>query len=305
MRKLLLLFFCSLLFVPLHARSFFQQQFDNNQELEIELDPYYSDIDYYVPLTQKPIICLTEQNEWKIYRSLLLDPVPRFLVFETSVNPMPCLGVFILKNEPAVYQRATVSPSLNLVQALTAGFEEPYAYSVFWGNVVSFRPQGSTNYVGKGYIGLLLSIGEYNIDNNELIEDQWFEAELKFKGDRDAPESKMSWSFRLGMRHNGNVDINDTAYFAVRRDRIDVNDYSFSLLKNIGYEYSIDIAKDTGRPIRQYIRFGKKFPLRNSKTAFSLDLGLLWQGQDEYNGPLRFTNIGDTFQILIQPNISF
>ena len=288
----------------LWARSVYQKQIDNS-EVEVELDAYYSDIDYYIPLTNSPIPCLNENNELEVYKRLLMHPIPRFIVAEASVNPAPCLGVFIKKNEQDLYNRANLTPNFNLIQGITAGFDEPWAGSVFLGNVVSYSPPGMKECSGKGYIGALLSGGNYHIKDNELIDDHWFETELKLKGDKVSAENKITWSFRMGAKFHENPYIKDVLYFSIRRDRIDYGDFSFGLLKNSGIEYTFDVDNDSGKIIRHYFRIGKKVPLGKYRAALSVNTGFIWEGADMYTGPLARPGNGSLFQIILQPNLEF
>ena len=46
---------------------------------------------------------------------------------------------------------------LNIVEVLTAGFEEPYALSLFLGNMVTYGPSDSGEGKNKGFMGYLIS----------------------------------------------------------------------------------------------------------------------------------------------------
>ena len=47
------------------------------------------------------------------YRTSSRALLPRYLVFEGSVNSMPHLGVYLKENEPDFYDNAQVSESFN------------------------------------------------------------------------------------------------------------------------------------------------------------------------------------------------
>jgi hypothetical protein len=150
-------------------------------------------------------------TESEIYGALLSRAaiLPQFMVVEASINPMPYLGTSIREHNPSFYDRAQVSGSFNWVKALTAGFEEPYAFSILAGNVANFHVPGSKDTKGLGYSGYLFSAGNYHIKDNVLIKDDWREFEWKIKGDRKSPVKKLSWSFRVGAKLHGNPDITD------------------------------------------------------------------------------------------------
>lgn len=274
-------------------------------ELELEGDFYYTSLDWYIPLTDAPIPAFTDEDELKIYRRLLLSPAPRFLVAEASVNPLPCLGTLIRKNDPDGYRRASAGDDLNLVEALCAGFEEPYAVSLFFGDVVSFRPPGADDREGKGYVGFLLSGGTHHIRESELVDDRWWESEIKIKGDRLTPDRKMSWGCRVGVKFHGNGDVRDTVYFSLRRDRTDYGCTALAhLFHNSSISYTIDFDIRTARALRHHFLAGKKYPL--GKTAvLGLSTGFVYVAADRYTGRLEHPDRTGTLQVLLQPDIEF
>lgn len=275
-------------------------------DVEVELDAYYTNIGLYIPLTSAPIPYLGEKTEAEIYKTLIANSlVPRFLVIEGSVNPMPNLGVYLKENERDFYDQAQVSGSLNWVKAVTAGFEEPYAASIFIGNVVDFKTPGSKDTKGKGHIGYLFSTGNFHIKDNELINDNWREFEWKIKGDRKSPVKKLNWSFRVGAKIHGNSDITDIVYLSFRRSRVDYKPANQSIFNNSGFEYAYDMDSSKFNAIRHYFFVDKKWPLENKKMAFSLAAGFVWESSDKYTGALSTGREKDDIQILLRPNIEF
>lgn len=275
-------------------------------EVVFEPDAYYTNIEFILALTQSPIPRIGEKTESEIYKTLLSRAaiLPQFLVFEASVNPLPYLGVYIKKNEEDFYDSAEISGSVNWIQALTAGFEEPYAVSLLAGNVVGFDVVENKDVKGLGYSGYLYSAGNYHIRNNTLIKDRWQEIEWKIKGDRKSPVKKLSWSFRIGGKFHGNPNITDIMYFRFRRSRLDYKSGESSLLNNSGFEYSVDLGQRTFRPMRHYFFVDKKWPLESRQVAFTLALGLIWEAAGKYTGELE-TGEGKNFQFLLRPNIEF
>jgi hypothetical protein len=274
-------------------------------EVVFEPDAYYTDLDFIVALTKTPIPHVGEKTEAEIYQTLLSRAavLPRYLVFEGSVNPMPYLGVYLKKNEQDFYNNAQISGSFNWIKALTAGFEEPYAVSLFAGNVVGFDIPGSKEFKGNGYSGYLFSAGDYHIKDNTLIRDHWKEFEWKMKGDRKSPVKKLSWSFRVGAKLHGNPDITDILYLSVRRSRLDYKPESSSLFNNSGFEYTYDMDRKSLKPIRHYFYVEKKWPIENKQMAFSLAVGFVWESANKYAGELA--SPGNSFQFIIRPNIEF
>jgi len=274
-------------------------------ELEFELDPYYTSLDYYLELTKSQIPVLREKNEFIIYRTLLLSVVPRFLVLEASVNPLPCLGLAVREYAPKLYGTVAMTSDFNLVRSLTAGFDEPYAFSLFLGNVVKFVPEGAVKHSGRGYSGILVSAGNYHIKDNVLIDDWWIETEAKIKGERSTEELKMSWSFRIGLRLHQNPDIRDLFYFGLSRDRTDPFYYRLSLLRNSSVECKLEFNLKTAEPVRFLVLAGIKFPIKGTRFIPGLKMGVLWEGKERYTGVLAGTGWTSGFKFVVNPTIKF
>jgi hypothetical protein len=276
-------------------------------KLVFEPDAYYTDLDLIVSLTRAPIPQLGEMTESEIYATLLSRAalLPQFLVLEASINPMPFLGTYVKKHNGTFYDDARISGSLNWVKALTAGFEEPYAFSLLAGNVANFHEPGSRDTKGLGYSGYLFSAGNYHIKDNSLVKDDWREFEWKMKGDRKSPVKKLSWSFRAGAKLHGNPDITDIVYLSVRRSRIDYLPDEYSLLNNSGFEYTFDMDRRTLSSIRHYFLVDKKWPFQDRKMAFSLALGFVWESAKKYTGVLAAGRDRDDFQLIFRPNLEF
>jgi hypothetical protein len=275
-------------------------------KVEFEPDAYYSSVDLTLALTKEPIPHVGEKSEKDLYLTLLSRAyAPRFLVIEGSVNPLPYLGTYIKDRHAHFYDDAQISGSFNWVQAITAGFEEPYAVSLFLGNVVDFSVPERKDSKGTGYGGLLYSRGTYHIKNNTLIRDDWWEMEWKVKGDRKTEDQKLGWSFRVGAKLHGNPDITDIYYLSFRRSRLDYRPTRDTIFNNSGFEYTVDFERGTFTPIRHYFYVDKKWPLENVKMAFSLAVGFVWESSNKYSGTLATERSGSETQIILRPNIEF
>jgi len=296
-----------LLFMFLPAFSAFAAD-DARSNFELELDPYYSSLGYYLTLSSAPMENLGETTEWKTYLALLRKMhKPRTLVLEASINPLPILGTELRRNAGNFYNSMKVTGNLNLVEAATAGFEEPWALSMFLGNVLEFESV-KKSYMGKrhGYAGLLLSGGNFNIKESTLIRDQWFEAEIKLKGDQQLENRDLHWSFLAGMKFHDNPYIADAFYFGIRRSRADFNDTGNFFINNSGYEYTLDIDQSTLEPLRHYFMLDKKYPLKGKRFALSMGVGFMWTSNKKYSGPLStVAYTGSNFTILFRPNLAF
>jgi hypothetical protein len=269
--------------------------------LLFSLGAYYTSAGLYLPLTRSPTPDAGERSEAQLYWTLLKGAlVPRFLVLEASVNPLPCLGVAVHEWHQA-YDGAQVTSDLNLVQALTAGFDEPFALSLFVGNVADFDVRGQRDVRGRGYLGVVVSGGLGHIKDNVLVEDRWLEAEVKLKGDRSSEAQRLSWSFRAGVKLHDNPDVTDTAFLGLRRSRVDWQEGHW-LLGNSGVEYRFDLSLG-GKPLRHFFLVDKKWPL-GKRVALVMGVGLLWESNAAYGGALADTG-AEALQFLLRPNVVF
>ncbi len=275
-------------------------------EFEYQLDAYYSAVDLNINLSTAPIPYYKNKTEFEIYRDLILTPrMPRYIVLEASVNPLPLTGTYVKRQARTFYDDMQLSPSVNIIRSVTAGFEEPAALSIFMGNVVDFKPVKKRSYgEGKGYIGALLSMGHYHIKDNDLIRDHWLEGEWKIKGDQKVAELKLQWSFRLGAKFHANRDITDVFYLGLRRSRTDYNERTFSWIKNSGIQYKFDFGAKSLKNIQHQLIVDKKFPWKKGGPVPTLSIGLTWRDSAKYTGALRDTT-GQKFEFLFQPNLEF
>ena len=277
-------------------------------DVELELDAYYSAADLLLSLTNTPVPEAGDKTEYEIYTDLLLGSYkPRFVALEASIYPMPALGAFARKNMEHLYEDMEMGEDLNLIQAVTAGFEEPYALSLFVGNLVRYKRRGQKgNKAGNmGWIGYLVSHGDYHIKDNVLVYDKWYEFEWKIKGDRKFADSKHSWSFRIGLKYHDNPDINDVVYVSARRSRLEFNSSAFSIIKNSAFEYTYDMASEDLSVVQHKFYVEKKFPMKKYKTAFTLAVGLIWDSGRKYKGDLAPEGDKESYQIIIRPNLEF
>jgi hypothetical protein len=281
-----------------------QKEFKRFQVV-FELDAYYTDLDFVIALTRNPILDLGEKTEAEIYATLLTRAavLPQFLVLEASINPLPYFGTYVRSHWKRFYQDAQLSDNFNWIKTLTAGFEEPYAFSVLVGNVANFEVPGLQDTKGLGYSGYLISYGNFHIKDNRLISDDWWEFEWKMKGDRKSPVKKLNWSFRIGAKEHSNPNITDILYVSFRRSRVDYKSEGSFLFNNSGFEYTYSMDRRSFSAIQHYLTVDKKWPLESWRIAPALGLGFVWESSRKYTGSLARGR--DNFQFIIRPNIEF
>jgi len=275
--------------------------------VDLELDAYYTPISMTLPFVAGADERDVEKAEFKTYRDMFARAlVPRFLVLEASVNPLPLAGVLIREHARSFYDDTQFAPSTNLVKSLTAGFDEPWALTAFLGKVIDYS--GGRKVLGhrqRGYVGYLVSYGDYHILLNQLIPDHWVEAEAKVKGDQTTDNRRMKWSFRFGTKRHGNREILDTYYLGLRRDRTDFKKTSWSWLLSTALEYRIDFDHHDFRPVMHFLMAEKNWPVGKRKLVLSVGAGYLRRDAGNYLGGLAARHGPTEEQFLLRPNIKF
>lgn len=281
----------------------------NKAETEFvwELDPYYSNVSLHIPLTDEPIPEFSNASEFTVYRKLFVDSlVPRFMLVEAAVMPLPLAGVALKRYTPDFYRDFTIGGGdFNLLQSVTAGFPEPYAFSLFFGDMVSFVKPGEEKVCSnKGYMGYMASYSNQHIKRNVLIPDHNLEVEWKMKGERAFKDDRLSWSFRLGTKVHQNPDISNTFYLGVRRNHLDYKADFLSFFDNSDLNIRWDFSARDARLLRQEYIFGKKYPIHRWHVALRMDVGVIWENPAIYTGALHDKDFQDV-TVVLRPNIEF
>ena len=288
-----------------HAEQNEEEQ--GKAEVLWELDPYYTNISANIPLSKKPIPTITSGSEAVVYRELIKDSlIPRYMLLEMSVYPLPVLGTHLKRRTPDFYQKGKIgNTNINIFESVTAGFQEPWAVSMFFGNIAKLTRPGDKR-VGSnmGYTGYLISGGTKHIKNNILIDDIWHELEWKIKGKRDYPDEKISWSFRVGAKFNRNPEITDVIYIGIYRTNLDHNAPILRWLENSTLDVKVQFSKQTGKAVREEFVIGKKFPIGNWEYTPTLDIGLVWESPNGYSGSLR-DRMNNSLTLLFRPSLEF
>lgn len=276
-------------------------------ELMWELDPYYSDVGINIPLTEQPIPTIRSTSESVIYGELIQGSlIPRYMVVEASVYPMPLLGTYLKANELDFYKRGRVGQTgVNLIESATAGFQEPWAVSAFFGNIAKIVRPGEAR-VGSnvGYTGYLVSAGSKHIKNNDMIADHWLELEWKIKGKVDYPDEKLGWSFRVGGKLHDNANITDVLYVNLFRSNLNAHFPFLSWINNSTLEVKLHFSEVSAHLVRQEYIVGKKYPKLGRSYSPTLDIGVVWSSPEEYSGILRTGDV-NTLTLVFRPSVEF
>jgi hypothetical protein len=276
------------------------------REWLFEADPYYSSVALQLPLGEESVPDGGALDELAVYRSLWQSR-PQIALIEASVYPLPWWGTWYKQHHPggfAAYDLLSIAGNqINLIEAITAGFQEPWAVSLFVGSAMDF--QRKTGEAGnRAYLGYLFSGGTQHIRHNLLIEDPWWEFEWKLKGEQQQTGRTLSWSFRLGTKQHSHPDIADVLYLGLRRSSLDFNAPWLEWLKNSNFEWLSEFNRRNGQFLRQEITVGYKLPNKTFGVAVSLDIGLIYEKREKYTGALADPN-ADRYTLILRPKLEF
>jgi len=279
-------------------------------EYDYELDAYYSNISAFIDLDKEhEIENASQKSEVEIYSNLMINTLkPNIFLVEAAIHPMSIFGLYFRKNNEELYSDAKLQ-DFSLVKALTAGFEEPYAFSFFVGRMIVFKNAESFDdeRVGKNraYIGYLVSVGDQTIKNNLAYYNKWINLEYKLKGTREQEKRDLDWSFRVGYKANTNEGFVDTIYVGARRSSTDYKKSSWLLLYNSAFNVMLESSAQGFWLTSAEMTIEKKFPISwSSKAVLGIEIGYLYTSTEKYRGDLREGGV-DNHQLILRPNLKF
>ncbi len=270
-------------------------------------DLYYSSAGAVINLTGLPVPDVGQRSELTVYKDLLKRSyIPQFLFIEASINLMPIVGTYIREKHLRFYQKMDLSRHFNAVESATIGFEEPYALSIFLNNMVTYSAENRTESTNRGFMGYLISTGNFHIQRNRLVKDNWWQIEWKMKGDIQRESENLSWSFRVGGKFHDNQEITDLYYITLRRSQLTRYGPILSWIFNSGFEYTHMVSQTSFNVVEAQLILSKKIPSRHSNIIFSFDIGLIHSTRKKYSGSLQKTQSNDVETILVlRPMIEF
>ena len=301
MRTYIGLLFISFFTTCLHAQHLI--------EYDYEIDAYYSNVSAFIDLdSENEVTNASEYSEAKIYTDLVLNSLsPNIFLIEAAVHPMPIAGLYFRDSHEDMYEQSNIQ-NFNIIKSITAGFEEPFSLSFFFGRMMIFKNKASgSEHVGKNraFIGYLLSLGTTSIKDNMAHKDNWVNLEFKLKGTREKENRDLDWSFRIGTVLHNNRDFVNSIYIGARRSSIDYNKGVYSLIYNSAFSVMIAMSSRTHKLTEAEMILEKKWPVKwTQKMSFGLGIGYLYNSGEKYAGLLKDEGI-DNHQLIFRPNLKW
>ncbi len=276
-------------------------------EVVTDLDTYDSYVNVHFPLTKQPIEELDDERELHVYRYLLVNSLkPRYFNMNLHAYPVAAGASYLKSNERDFYDKFEIGGTgVNLIQAVSAEYEEPWSAGFFVGNVVQYVRE-DTEYLGtnKGYMGYEVSFGTKHLKDNVLIDDNWWSLGWRFRGERDFGRQQHYWDVVLAVKTHGNPEIADVIMFGTSRSHLSYESKLLSWLNNGSLDFSVQVTRDKFDFARGELIFGKKFPLRKAGVSLNLSFGLIYQNSPKYRGSLKDDEV-DEFILVLAPSFEF
>lgn len=268
---------------------------------------------------------ISPNREIDIFKTLFKQIyLPKYMLLQLTIYPLATLSSFLETDRPQVFKKFEIYNHLNMLRAAGGDFEEPYAMSLFLGNIIGFQykhKNTSNTFISKKresrinsiLSGFLLSAGHLHIQDNIRISDSWAEILLMLTGKWEIPKIRNTlWDFRMGYRYHENKLVTSVAVFSFKRDHTEWQYSGWFPSKNsmIQAIFYMPVGADAlNRPFftRQLFLIGKKFPIGMFKRRIMLKIGLgmLWEQTRLYDrDEKKFDDIEHrTTTWLIQPSI--
>lgn len=280
--------------------------------------PYFSVFTHIKPKSSQLII--DQNNEKKIY-SLLLSQMfsPKFILIQSTFYQLSSLSSYLETDHLNYFNRFKIIGEMNLLRSLGGGYEEPYAFTLFLGNVLYLRynepgdqMNGKRKQSGSALAGFAVSFGKHQICDNIYFHDFWYQIELVLTGKlNEQKNKKMSWNFRAGTKIHEKDLLLDVLIFSIERNHSIYTATGFSILQNSVFKYVTYLPLSSGQNtpflVYQQLSYGKKFPvsLLGKKVFLVFGIGIRWEWITRYACELRQSEEKPTgnFLWLIQPNI--
>lgn len=288
----------------------------------IGLDPllHKSYLNVYFDLKKRKPVELKTEDEWKLYRSLFFKSLtPGYLLFETTYYPLTNLATYLKRHkEDNYYNRFKLGyKEINLLEILTAEFEEPIAFTLFSGEIAPFfegsksqEPEKDERQVGYSLMGFLLSYGFLRVKEMELVDNNWYQLQWKVKGQKKSGGKKITWNFQAGFILHEKETFYDAVTVSLLRDKSDKSITRFSMIENTRYELTLHIpaySMERYRSFEDYLvlaklSIGKSFPVRLiKKFLLKVSTGAKWH---RFFDPEQGTDDAE-WAFFFVPSISF
>ena len=290
-------------------------------QLTFDIYKPYASIFINLKRYERPTIIQSGEETYiysKLIRQLYL---PKFALFQTTLYQLSTLSTYLETDYPQIFNRFNTYFDLNLIRSISSGYEEPYSFSLFLGNIVllgfASHKNGEQKLLkqsGSALAGFLISTGNHQICDNIYLTDRWYQYEFMLVGDlKEKNIRRILWNFRVGLKHHQNKIFRNVFLFSVKRSHSTWEKTGFSLIKNSVFRYKsyVPTSFSDNPPLFVYhcLSYGKKVLIKlfNKKMFLVLGGGIRWEWiyRFDRNQNKFESKPGGNLVWLFQPNIEF
>ena len=290
---------------------------------QFTFDIYKTYTSFYLDLRRYDRSYAIQSGQEKlIYNKLISElAVPKFLLIQHTFYPLTSLSSYLETEKPSTFNRFNTIYDINVLRSVSGSYEEPFAWSIFAGNILFMRYQFldkgkivRKKQAGSALAGFAYSFGYHQILDNIYFHDFWQQIEFVLVGNIDEKlQRKLRWNFRVGVKLHHSSLMNDVLTLQFERSHSLYHWDKFSFLQNsiIKYKAYFPISDENHPPhsVYQYFSYGKKFPVKIfGRTVFLVAAaGVRWEWAYRYDREEnRFSDKPEGyFSWLLLPNIEF
>lgn len=260
---------------------------DRDWTASLVLGPYRSYSSLFVPLRLDNEFILWQEDEFRLYRDLLLKSVrPRYFLLELTAYPLAAASAWIETDHRRLFRSFDLWDGFNLLRSLGAGYQEPWSVSVFLGQLTNFwdlSEQDELVVAASGAAGLVVTAGLHQLLDNSVVSGAWYRLEWKIKGTGSVGARRRSWDLKAGYRNYGQPQLANTVGIALTRQRIEKGSRSLLPGKNsvLTVEVQLPTVALSDGPARFVLEYGKYYPL--GKWLVGLRAGYLYENRRKFD----------------------
>ena len=245
----------------------------------------------YVDLDPTPEINLWDENEFRLYRQLMIRSLkPGFITFEMTGYPLASLSAWMEEEQGEFFSSLTFGEDFNILRSLGAGVQEPWSMSLFIGQLADFLEVTEKEEVvraASGASGLVITGGLYQLFDNCFVPSNWFRLEWKLKGGGERGSKKQEWDIKAGYRNYGLPDISNAISFVFSRLRADRSDTNWGLTKNslLMVDLQVPVSEFDSGFSRILVSYGKIIPFKGKFVGLKIGFG--YENRRKYDGETK------------------
>ncbi len=214
---------------------------------ELGLDPYEAYFSLNIDLRKRYTIREIKNDELELYGLMLKNAfVPGYFSVQASSYPLLWTSAWLQDEKPEAFHNMDfASGEQNVMTLLSSEYTDPFAFSVFLGEIMNFRKQvyGKPPQSGYGLMGYILTVGTLSSYNNVLLWDNWLEFKWRVKGLKKYEEKFRTWDMMLGYIFHENPQFYNVMIVELSR-LLKSREKKISWLTNTEFKIHLAISPD-------------------------------------------------------------